>query len=1004
MNRNSKHFLLAGGTATFIFIILKMIANYCSENSSIDDNNPYLSTENPKNGRLTKYELVIKPILDQLLSFSGLVILSPLYGLISLAVYFDDPGPIFFAQKRIGKDKHFFMLHKYRSMKISTPHDIPTHMLSNPEKYITRVGNILRKTSLDELPQIWDIFRGKMSIIGPRPALWNQCDLVECREKYDANSITPGLTGLAQIKGRDKLEISDKAIVDGKYTTVLRQGGLNAFWQDMTCFIESIGSVFRQDGIVEGGTGLLHNLNTIREKSDNFNNAGFEDYAYLKAFNINKNSTNKKKVLITGVGSYIGESFVKYALDHYPDNFVIDTIDLFDKTWKKYDFSSYDAIFHVAGIAHSDIGKISKEKKEKYYTVNTKLAIDTAQKAKDAGGSKQFIFISSMVIYGNSAPYGKKKEINEKTIPLPDNFYGDSKWQADKEIRKLADENFHTAVLRLPMIYGKESKGNYPILAKIAKRSLLFPNIENQRSMLYINNLCEFLCLLMLSGEGGVYFPQNKEYTMTTNMVRQIAKASNKHIHIIKIPTSIIKFTSILPGKIGELVNKAFGNFVYEQKLSQYQGLDYRVADFEESIKETEGTDILSIMDNTIKTTKCVLIIASVASMIDQFNIPNIKLLINLGFGVDVATNFISGSTCTKQKIQKLLKLLDDMKVDCYQIDFNRNFIDLTSNVKAFRQLDRVVKGDANPINKRHYHNISYTHQYAFIHSHSPIGGAIGRIVAKKHGIKTIYTAHGFHFYDGAPIKNWLLTYPVERELSWITDVLITINKEDYKRAKKQFHAKRTVYIPGVGVDTKKFDSGLIDPEKKRKELGIKSDEILLLSVGELIPRKNHAVVVKALAKISNPKIKYIIAGKGPLESALKSLTHKLKIDEQVEFLGFRTDVSELCQAADIFIFPSHQEGLPVALMEAIACGIPAICSNIRGNTDLITDKCCLFDENSVDDVIQCLNRLITDRSNIKLSNKRRVELNKTILSKYNLSAVEKRMETEFQKLGSISP
>ena len=205
-------------------------------------------------------------------------------------------------------------------------------------------------------------------------------------------------------------------------------------------------------------------------------------------------------------------------------------------------------------------------------------------------------------------------------------------------------------------------------------------------------------------------------------------------------------------------------------------------------------------------------------------------------------------------------------------------------------------------------------------------------------------------------------------------------------------------------MDTKKFDSGLIDPEKKRKELGIKSDEILLLSVGELIPRKNHAVVVKALAKISNPKIKYIIAGKGPLESALKSLTHKLKIDEQVEFLGFRTDVSELCQAADIFIFPSHQEGLPVALMEAIACGIPAICSNIRGNTDLITDKCCLFDENSVDDVIQCLNRLITDRSNIKLSNKRRVELNKTILSKYNLSAVEKRMETEFQKLGSISP
>ena len=143
----------------------------------------------------------MKPVVDKLLSFGGLVVLSPLYGLLSLAVYLDDPGPVFFTQKRVGKDKHFFMLHKYRSMKMDTPHDVPTHQLSNPEQYITRVGRVLRKTSLDELPQIWDIFRGRMSIIGPRPALWNQEDLVKERDKYSANSVMPGLTGWAQING-----------------------------------------------------------------------------------------------------------------------------------------------------------------------------------------------------------------------------------------------------------------------------------------------------------------------------------------------------------------------------------------------------------------------------------------------------------------------------------------------------------------------------------------------------------------------------------------------------------------------------------------------------------------------------------------------------------------------------------------------------------------------------------------------------------------------------------
>lgn len=197
-------------------------------------------------------------MIDVILSIAGLILLSWLYLILAIAIVIDDPGPVFFRQKRVGIHKSFFQLHKFRSMKMSTPHDMPTHMLENPEQYITRVGRFLRKSSLDELPQIWDIFVGNMSIIGPRPALWNQDDLVAEREKYGANDVRPGLTGWAQINGRDELEIPVKAKLDGVYVERLHRGGLSAFLFDCRCFIGTISSVARGDGVVEGGTGELH--------------------------------------------------------------------------------------------------------------------------------------------------------------------------------------------------------------------------------------------------------------------------------------------------------------------------------------------------------------------------------------------------------------------------------------------------------------------------------------------------------------------------------------------------------------------------------------------------------------------------------------------------------------------------------------------------------------------------------------------------------------------------
>lgn len=203
------------------------------------------------------YEKYLKRVIDCVLSFLGLVLLSWFYLIMIIAIKIDDPGPAFFTQKRVGKGKSHFALHKFRSMKMSTPHDMPTHLLENPEQYITRIGRFMRKYSIDELPQIWDIFVGKMSVIGPRPALWNQYDLIAERDKYGANDVKPGLTGWAQINGRDELEIDVKAGLDGVYVAELKKGGWCGFLMDCKCFLGTVASVLKHDGVVEGGTGAL---------------------------------------------------------------------------------------------------------------------------------------------------------------------------------------------------------------------------------------------------------------------------------------------------------------------------------------------------------------------------------------------------------------------------------------------------------------------------------------------------------------------------------------------------------------------------------------------------------------------------------------------------------------------------------------------------------------------------------------------------------------------------
>jgi len=294
-----------------------------------------------------------------------------------------------------------------------------------------------------------------------------------------------------------------------------------------------------------------------------------------------------KKVLITGANSYIGVSFEKYVAEHYSLDLAIDTIDMIDGSWRKRDFSGYDIVYHVAGLAHADVGNVSDEVKKKYYAINTDLAIETAKKAK-VEGVKQFVFMSSAIVYGDSAPYGTKKRITKETEPKPANFYGDSKWQADKGVRELASDSFVVCVLRPPMIYGKGSKGNYPTLAAMAKKLPIFPDVENERSMLYIENLCEFLAQVMIRGEGGVYWPQNAEYTRTSEMVRMIAEVSGHKIGVSKAWNWVVGLARAIPGKPRGLADKAFGNMSYDQGMSRYD-FPYQLVDLKTSIERTEG-------------------------------------------------------------------------------------------------------------------------------------------------------------------------------------------------------------------------------------------------------------------------------------------------------------------------------------------------------------------------------------------------------------------------------
>lgn len=338
-----------------------------------------------------------------------------------------------------------------------------------------------------------------------------------------------------------------------------------------------------------------------------------------------------------------------------------------------------------------------------------------------------------------------------------------------------------------------------------------------------------------------------------------------------------------------------------------------------------------------------ILYVTTISLTMNSFFKPHIEMLVKEGNQVDLACNF---------KELALASSYYDLGCNAYQVDFSRSPLSF-DNLRAFIQLDKIVKNG----------------NYDIVHCHTPNASVITRLVCQKYrkkvGLKVFYTAHGFHFYEGSPILNWMVYYPVEKICSYFTDKLITINSEDYELAKSKFKSKEIHYVPGVGVDFSRFGNDLVDTKVKRQELGVPENAFLMLSVGELNENKNHQVIIRALEKLNNSNAHYAIAGVGGKKDYLLDLAQQLGVSEQVHLLGYRRDIEELIRMSDVFCFPSQREGLGLAAIEAMACGLPVIAANNRGTREFVYPNqngflCDCFD---ADAFAEALNKVISDRT-----------------------------------------
>ena len=922
----------------------------------LDESYSYVLTEKQK-----RY-LPLKRTLDIVIAGGASIVLAPIMGILAVAIKLDSKGPVLFKQKRVGKDKEFFEIWKFRTMYVDTPKDMPTHLLSDPDAYITRSGRFMRKYSLDELPQLWQVVNATLTLVGPRPALWNQDDLIAERDKYGANRIKPGITGWAQVNGRDELEIPDKARFDGEYTQKM------GLWMDIKCFFATIGSVLSSDGVVEGGTGEMHKEGAdtssifspekikkdictgaavmgtacvlgigaisliwkkLLNKQKNFADPKRDSHIVLKftgaaavvsfAATIYTNikrrialqdkfveedfpfckesmpvvESGQKHILITGANSYIGNA-VEAWLNQTPGKYMIETMDMLDDAWRNNDFSHYDVVFHVAGIAHADVGNVTEQQKQLYYKVNTELAVEVANKAK-AAGVKQFIFMSSMIVYSGC----KEKMIKADTKPQPLNFYGDSKWQADQRIRDLEDELFRVVVLRPPMIYGKGSKGNYPELVKLASKLPVFPIVKNKRSMLHIDNLCQFVKLMIDNQESGVFFPQNAEYTNTSDMVEMIAAVKGHRIVMLPFTNLPVKLMGRIPGKIGSLAEKAFGDLTYDMAMSEYKE-NYRVNSLGRSIELTEETAKgegchSNFTSGKGKKSMKVLIITNDDLGLYKFRKELLEYLVK-----EHEVHIMLPEGDYIEKLEALGTIFHPADVDRRGKNIFRDFVLFQKYLKTLRDIqpDVVLTYTVKP-------NI--------------YGGFASRLlhipyITNVTGLGTAIEANDAF--------SRVLLYMYRKAVKKASCIFFQ-NKENMEYFVKGGPKDKNIrLIPGSGVNLK---------EHCFEKYPSDQDNITFLFVGRLMRNKGVLELVEAAKRLHERYDNLSFQLVGYCEDDFKEELRQSQAQKYVELCGKQDDIHSYMKECYALVLPSYHEGMSNVLLEAAATGRPVLTTNVPG-------------------------------------------------------------------------
>ena len=554
--------------------------------------------------------------------------------------------------------------------------------------------------------------------------------------------------------------------------------------------------------------------------------------------------------------------------------------------------------------------------------------------------------------------------------------------QIEKEVIEKSKGKIDITILRPTMIYGDLCDHNISKFIKMMDKMRIYPMIAGGKAKIQPVNARDL---------GKAYYQvlineektKNKEYNLSgetpisiKDMLKSILKYLDKKSIFIPIPlwlsvacAYILKVITLGKVNIVEKVLRMDEDRCFDNTNAK-NDFGYTTIDFQEGLEKEVKQYQSNKKNQNNETEKKAIILTTVPSTIEQFNMENIKLLKELGYKVEVASNFNVTGNIDNNRFNEFLTELEQLDVKVNNISFSRKLFSF-DNIRAYKQLKKLFKGQ----------------NYQLLHCHTPICGAITRLVARKKrktGLKVIYTAHGFHFYKGAPLINWLIYYPVEKVCAKWTDCLITINEEDYNLAKRKLKAKKVELVNGIGVDKSKFDFTMSDSEKGkiRNELKLKKDDFVLIQVGELNKNKNQIMTIQAMKKIveTNKNVKLLLVGKGNLKDYYEEKIKEYNLEKNIFLLGYRKDIPKLLKISDCLISTSKREGLPVNLIEATMSGLPIIATNCRGNREIAKQT---ININNIDELYKNIIKCINNKDDYLCNN----------IEKYRLSNITKKIK-----------